>query len=362
MLNINDLRQRFEEAGLRLGSSIEAQPLSHDRLSDFSVRADIDGRKIDLLIEVKERPHLVDLRLAAEAIKQYSGPNRIPVVASHFMGPNRRALLKEMGVGYIDMAGNIYLRAHGILIEREEKRNPFGYEREGLNPYSDKASIILRILMNEPDRSWKIREIAKLGDINPGWVSRVVDTLGERGLVEFSRKGGVALLRGEDMLKEWADLYDWRRNKFYYYYCHALDFQEVLERISVLSLDSDKLVAIGFQAGAYLVSPYSTFNQVHLMIDGRNFDVILPEVERQLGLEPRREGANLILVRPHYKYSALFSARKIKKWYVVSDIQLYLDLNRYPIRGQEQAEHLLEKVIQPRFKKIVGSTRGSKRD
>lgn len=360
MLNAHDLREKFEEAGLRIGS-MESQPRSFNQVPDFLARADVGGREIDLLIEVKERPHLVGLRLAAEAIKQYARPNRIPIVASQFMGPNRRALLKEMGVGYIDMAGNIYLRAPGIFIEREEKRNPFSYEREGLNPYSDKASIILRVLMDEPNRSWKIREIAKAGDINPGWVSRVVKSLVERGLVKFSRQKGIALLRGEDMLKEWADLYDWRRNKFYYYYCHALNFQGVLERISELNLDSDKMIALGFQAGAYLVSPYSTFNQVHLMIDGRSFDMIRPEIERQLELESRREGANLILVRPYYKYSALFSARKIKKWLVASDVQLYLDLNRYPLRGQEQAGHLLDKVIQPRFRNMMRGTRGSKR-
>src|SRR4030042_5377443 len=356
MLSASDLRQKLEEAGLR-SDRLEAPPPSYNRVPDFLARADVDGRKIDLLIEVKERPHLVDLRLAAESIRRDSAPDRIPIVASHFMGPNRRALLKELGVGYIDMAGNIYLRAPGILIEREGKRNPFGYEREGLNPYSDKASIILRILMDEPDRSWKIRGIANFGAINPGWVSRVVDSLVERGLVEYSREKGVALLRGEDMLKEWADLYDWRRNKFYYYYCPALDSQEVLERIGELHLDRDKSVALGFQAGAYLVPPYSSFNQVHLVIDGRSFDIVRPEVERQLGLAPRREGANLVLVCPYYKYSALFGARKIKKWHVVSDIQLYLDLNRYPLRGQGQQHNLFEKAIQPGLKKIGKSNR-----
>jgi predicted transcriptional regulator len=360
MLRTYDLRQKFEDAGIRI-EDIELQPQLFNRMPDFLARADVDGRKINLLIEVKERPHLVDLRLVAEAIKRYAGPNQIPVITSHFIGPNRRALLKEMGVGYIDMAGNIYLRAPGIFIEREEKLNPFGYEREGLNPYSDKASIILRILVNEPKRSWKIREIANFGNINPGWVSRVVDSLVERGLIEFTHKQGIVLLRGEDALKEWADIYDWRRNKFYYYYCHALDFQEVLKKISKPNLASNRMIALGFQAGAYLVSPYSTFNQVHLLIDGRSFDVIRPEIEQQLELESRREGANLILVRPYYKHSALFGARKIKNWWVVSDIQLYLDLNRYPLRGQEQAEHLLDKVIRPRFRKVMGDMSGNKR-
>ena len=361
MLNIGDLRKKLEEAGIKI-ANIQVQPRLSNIIPDFLVQVDVDGREIDLLIEVKERPHLVQLRLAAEMIKRYARPNQIPIIASHFMGPNRRALLREIGVGYVDMAGNIHLRAPGILIEREQNRNPFGYEREGLNPYSDKASIVLRLLMDEPNRSWKIREIAKVGGINPGWVSRVVESLVERGLVEFHREKGISLLRGQEVLGEWADLYDWHRNKFYYYYCHALDFQEVLERISGLNLDNDKSVALGFQAGAYLVAPYSTFNQVHLIIDGHSFDEVRPDIERQLELESRREGANLILVHPYYKHSALFGVRKIKRWWIVSDIQLYLDLNRYPLRGHEQAEYLLERVIQPRHKNVMRGVHGSKRN
>ncbi len=352
MLNIKVIRQQLEEAGLGI-HSIESEPQIFNRRPDFRVRVDIDGREIDLIIEVKERPHLVDLRMAAELFSQSVGVNQIPIVASHFMGPNRRAMLKEMGVGYIDMAGNIYIRAPGIFIEREGRSNPFVSNREGLNPFSDKASIILRILLDEPNRFWGIREIANLGGINPGWVSVVVDNLVERGLVDFNREKGVSLLRGEDLIKEWSDIYDWRRNKFQYYYCHALNIQELLGRISNINLESDKSIALGFQAGAYLLSPYATFNQIHLIIDGHSFDTIRPEIERQLELEPKKEGANIILVRPYYKYSALFGARRIDKWNVVSDIQLYLDLNKYPLRGTEQAEHLFEKVIRPKFRRKI---------
>jgi len=359
MLNEDALKEKFGEAGLRI-SGLQSQPRIMNRMPDFVARADIDGREIELIIEVKERPHLVDLRLAADQMKQYSGPSQIPMVAAHFMGPNRRALLKEMGIGYIDMAGNVYLRAPGVLIDREGKGNAFGYRPQGLNPYSDKASIILRVLMNEPGRNWKIREMARAGGINPGWTSRVVDSLVERGLIEFNRQSGVVLLRGEDMLKEWADIYDWRRNRFYYYYCHALDFRGVLERVARLDLDEEGKVALGFQAGAYLVSPYATFDQVHVLIDGISFDSIRPDIERQLGLESRREGANLILVRPYYKHSALFGVRKVEKWWVVSDLQLYLDLNKYPLRGREQAEHLLEKVIRPRFEKATRGAHGKR--
>jgi hypothetical protein len=207
-------------------------------------------------------------------------------------------------------------------------------------------------------RSWKIREIATSGGITPGWASRIVDNMVERGLVAYKRESGVSLLSGMDVLKEWADFYDWHKNKFYYYYCHTYDSQELLDKVSGLNNDNVKF-ALGFQAGAYLVSPYSTFNQVHLVIDGNSFDMTQREIELKMELEQRRDGANLILVRPYYKHSALFHARKIDKWWVASDIQLYLDLNRYPQRGREQAEKLLGKVIVPKFNEMLKGKYGS---
>jgi hypothetical protein len=358
MLNEDDLKQKLSEAGLKI-DTIEVQPrLPSGKRPDFLVQSGIDGRDITLVVELKERPHLSELRLAADRIRRYVGDNQVPMVAAHYLGPNRRALLREMGISYIDMSGNIYLRAPGILVEREGKPNRLSYQREGLNPYSDKASIILRILMEEPIRSWKIREIANAGGITPGWASRVADSLVKRGVVKYNQQDGITLLRGEDVLREWADFYDWHKNRVYYYYCHAYDSQELLNKIGKLDNNNVKF-ALGFQAGAYLVSPYSTFNQVHLLIDGSSFETVRREIENKMELEQRKDGANLILVLPYYKHSALFHARKIKNWWVVSDTQLYLDLNRYPLRGHEQAEKLLEKVIRPKFNKMK-IKRGSK--
>ena len=359
VLNVEELKQKLSEAGLIIAVVESAPWLPNERGAGFLVQAGIDGRDINLVVEVRERAHLSELRLAAERILRYVGANQVPMFSSHFLGPNRRALLKEMGISYIDMAGNIYLRAPGILIEREGKPNRLSYQREGLNPYSDKASVILRILMEEPMRSWKIREIARAGSITPGWASRVAASLVSRGLVTYDQKEGITLLRGEDVLKEWADFYDWHKNRFYYYYCHAYDAQELLNKISRLVNGKVKF-ALGFQAGAYLVSPYSTFSQVHLVIDRGPYDTIRREIEQRLELEERKDGANLILVLPYYKHTALFKSRKIKNWWVVSDTQLYLDLNRYPLRGREQAEKLMEKVIMPKFNKPMNGKHGSK--
>ncbi len=57
------------------------------------------------------------------------------------------------------------------------------------------------------------------------------------------------------------------------------------------------------------------------------------------------KGANLILMHPYYPNSAFYDSRVIDGLPVVSDIQLYLDLYGYPVRGREQAEHLFQKRL-----------------
>jgi hypothetical protein len=67
------------------------------------------------------------------------------------------------------------------------------------------------------------------------------------------------------------------------------------------------------------------------------------------------QGANLVLMLPYYKHSVFYDSRIVKKLRVVSDIQLYLDLHGYPIRGLEQAEHLFDKTLKKIFAKQESS-------
>ena len=49
---------------------------------------------------------------------------------------------------------------------------------------------------------------------------------------------------------------------------------------------------------------------------------------------------------PYYRESAFYDRQMSKGGMkVVSDLQLYLDLYDYPVRGREQAEHLYERRL-----------------
>ena len=52
---------------------------------------------------------------------------------------------------------------------------------------------------------------------------------------------------------------------------------------------------------------------------------------------------------PFYKNSVFFDKQEVNGLWVVSDIQLYLDLYNYPVRGLEQAQHIYEKRLKQIF-------------
>ena len=54
------------------------------------------------------------------------------------------------------------------------------------------------------------------------------------------------------------------------------------------------------------------------------------------------EDGKLVFLLPHYRQSIWHGLSRFQKINVVSDLQLVLDLWNYPVRGREQAEHLIE--------------------
>jgi len=104
--------------------------------------------------------------------------------------------------------------------------------------------------------------------------------------------------------------------------------------------------ALGLHAGASLISPHAVFDSIHLYVQNQQ---VADYFIKHLKLKSVDQGENVIFLFPYYKHSVFYDKQKLKGLWVVSDIQLYLDLYNYPVRGLEQAEHLYEK----RFKNVI---------
>jgi len=146
------------------------------------------------------------------------------------------------------------------------------------------------------------------------------------------------------ILSDWLKDYNYKKNQEYKFFCLAESPEQIIDRLCSLNIYDKRNYALSFHAGASLIAPYAVFNEVHIYI--KDYDDI-KFFKENLGLREAEQGANVIMAIPFYKHSAFYQKQKVKDLWVASDLQLYLDLYHYPLRGIEQAEYLYEKKLKP---------------
>ncbi len=170
---------------------------------------------------------------------------------------------------------------------------------------------------------------------NRGYIKRVHSKLSLRSL--------------DGILEDWVRSYNFKKNQLSGNFCMAQSVDDVLHHLRGLELPKDVQYALSVQAGASLVAPYSNFKEVHVYAKEAKD---AGRLEKRMNLKPVAQGGNLVIMRPYYRNSVFYNSRIVDGLRVVSDIQLYLDLHGYPLRGLEQAEYLMEKRIRPVLEKV----------
>jgi hypothetical protein len=77
----------------------------------------------------------------------------------------------------------------------------------------------------------------------------------------------------------------------------------------------------------------------------------IDSVAEKVGLKPVESGANIILIQP-YDDGVFWNAKSIGDLEISEPVQVYLDLKRYPGRGEEAADFLFREVINPRWQQL----------
>jgi len=310
--------------------------------SDAVARVDYRELSFELIIEVVSSGSLAILNSKINRLKAITVNDRqVPVLVAPHLSSKRQALCRKNSIYFIDLSGNVYLSYRSFYIEKVGFQNIFPEKRQRRSPFSDKASLILRELLISGQHRWGIREIAHKIDLDPGYVSRMAKALENRKYV--SRIDGKLKIRSADeILDDWVRAYELRNNELHRFFCMATNAHEILNRLRELQTPSDIKYGLSVQAGASLVAPHAFYKEVHIYVeDKRGIEFFRNEME----LKDSAKGANLILMLPYYRHSVFYDSREIDGLKVVSDLQLYLDLYGYPVRGREQAEHLYRKRI-----------------
>ena len=217
------------------------------------------------------------------------------------------------------------------------------------NPFADSASMVLRVALSNPAKTWGIRELARMSGASPTLAVLALRRLERIGYASRESTAEARILEPAQLLRDWAAWYAIKSLKDHRYSLpEKMDAEKILKLLSSARAELPGQWALTSMAGASLVAPFAVFNEVHVHLP--NADELITSWQKVLHLVHDEVGP-IHLIQPYYADSGAFGIREVHKLPVVSDVQLYLDCYRYPVRGREQAEHILSRVIEPRWKR-----------
>ncbi len=287
------------------------------------------------------------------------------VIVGQRLSAARRDIREGMAhnvVGCIDLAGIVTLRLPGLFIDRSDLKAKAAHVPSAAfvssttDPFADRSSLVCRTLIAHatPTSGWHTRELARTTGLAVSRVSAVLNELVARGICRREADGARKRLvtNRRALFEAWTSAYRWTDNTTLTVAAPVGDvdrFTHTLQRLVPTGVDW----ALTLTAGAARVAPHAPVDKIHCYMRSALPDA-LSDVQRDVHTPlstlkdiasvckwPEASDGRLVLLAPHYRMSVWHDMRRQHGINVVSDLQLALDCWFYPVRGREQAEHLL---------------------
>ena len=206
------------------------------------------------------------------------------------------------------------------------------------NIFADKASLVLRKMLKNPEKRWVVRDFTGPGGVSLGMSQEVLEAMEKKGYIERAKKGpdSYTILTNKDkLISEWPKEYHFNLNTIDTYYNSDKNILKKFKRV----LKEDQY-ALTLHTGANLITSFVWTEDIFIYINLKDWEKDILDIRQKLDLKELVRGGNIHLIHPFYKNSVFFNTQKIKGYTVVSNLQLYLDLYNFQPRGREQAEYL----------------------
>lgn len=302
-------------------------------------------------LELDEQHHAFELRYelapSAQGLSRWfaSGADRSLLVVPH-LTPALLAACREVRLSAADLNGRLYLRAPGLLVELPALGGRrFRFEQEPRNVFVGKSARIVRALLTDPTRPWRQAELVARAGATSGLVSRIVTHLERQGLLERSgaskRLQSYRLVSPDGLLDAWVQADDFaHRTATHRFHCFEQDSVRLARALGNALTHHGPHFAFTQWIAAWLRAPYTEPPLVSLYVPQ------LPPADllASLGLQPVADGGRVWFHLPSDE-GVFRETRLVNDLPVVSDAQIYLDLQDTGLRGPEQAHALRESSV-----------------
>lgn len=192
------------------------------------------------------------------------------------------------------------------------------------------------LLLNNQEKTLTLREFSSLSGLSLGFISKFANLLRETGFMKPGQR--LQIVEAGQLLNMIRDLYFFEGNTVLPYYSEA-SRDELMKKIKQAS--KKYCYALTRMSGASLVAPYVRYQFVDFYVERSEEVSYWKDYLKLIDVEV---SGNMNLVIP--QDPRIFAqTQQIKGWSIVNNVQLYLDLYKYPARGREQAEYLREQVL-----------------
>jgi hypothetical protein len=220
--------------------------------------------------------------------------SHIPVlVVAPWLSPRTQELLTAEAINYLDLAGNARLQLDNPALYLKSvgaQRNPAPAARGQARLRGAKAGRLVRLLA-DVQPPYGVRDVAAAANLNPGYVSRLLETLDREALIDRDPRGPVQSVEFTALLRRWAESYDVFKSNNATAFLAPAGPAAVLERLA--STDLAGRVAITGSFAGVRRAPVAAPAFLTLYCDDAS------AIADELSLLPADAGANVALLRPY---------------------------------------------------------------
>ncbi|MFB9927286.1 hypothetical protein ACFORO_17295 [Amycolatopsis halotolerans] len=336
---VTELPKAAAQATVAFDATLQIDPPGH-------------GPFTELVVTVKQSLTPRAVERAIGPIRNVLAHTRNPptmLVVAPWISPRTQAELRDRGIGYLDLTGNVSLAVdypairiltHGAshaprgLVQNSSKTVTLAGPRSGR---------VVRFLADYSP-PYQATEIAEEAQVSLPWVSQILGQLEDQLLIE--RHGRSILeVNWEGILRARAETYDLLRHNPYVGAIAPFGIPAALEKLRALVAEAagDTDVAVTGPYAARAIAPLTEGGQLMLYVPAGPHNV--DEWIDRLELLRADEGADVLLLRAHDKV-VFRGTRAISGIPHVAQTQLVLDGLSGPGRMPAEAEAVLRHMRQ----------------
>jgi len=264
----------------------------------------------------------------------HHGENATPVLIAPYLSAAAQALCREHDAGFLDLEGNIHLVFGSVFIERTVASKPVAERRDLRSLFKPKSARMLRIMLRDPGRGWRVAALAEAAGISLGHASNVRAGLLDREWAKVSRDG-LSLSDPDALLDAWRGAYEppaGRRHGFY----TPLHGSALEHAIRAAVRERTGLMMLASFSAAQWLAPYARTATQYFYAD----EAGLEQLRSALKLSPALKGENAVVMTLQDLGPFRDTVEPAPGVICTSPVQTYLDLAVAGERGREAADYL----------------------